>query len=63
MEQVNIHEAKTNLSRLVDEVANGAENRDRQKRQTHGAIGAVLNGKTRARAGLFKRQNQDGRRF
>jgi len=23
--QVNIHEAKTNLSRLVDEVANGAE--------------------------------------
>ncbi len=25
MEQVNIHQAKTNLSRLVDEVANGAE--------------------------------------
>ena len=25
MEKVNIHEAKTNLSRLVDEVAGGAE--------------------------------------
>jgi len=25
MEQVNIHEAKTNLSRLVDRVAAGAE--------------------------------------
>jgi prevent-host-death family protein len=25
MEQVNIHEAKTNLSRLVDQVAAGAE--------------------------------------
>jgi len=61
--EVNIHEAKTHLSRLLERVASGEENRYRQGGQARGKVGGDSFGASAIQAGFSQGRICGSRRF